>query len=375
LAVRRAAFLVGAVVLLSLSWAFAAEKGNSKASPVDVREMGKVDYSPFLTYLKQNAESPAEYVINKFKQHDVVLLGEMHEIRENLELISSLIAPLYHKAGVRYFASEFIKSKNDALANQLVTGAEYDEELALRIFRDSPWPMWGFKEYMDVCKAIWELNSSLPPEADKVKVVCLDSDWDAAKDLPAPGSSDVEKFWLAREKHMTDVLEKDVLAKRGKALVHMGHGHTLTCKHVRPTLGHWLREKHGDRVFQICLHQELSPGRRGGLTSFLEDVMKKNGGKPVGFDVAGSPFAPLRDGSSPYFSPSPDLVLSDIALGYVFLKPVRLLSRITWVKGFIEESNFERARAAALKRGWIKEDECKTPAELDGKMAQIFEGR
>jgi len=297
LAVRRAAFLVGAVVLLSLSWAFAAEKGNSKASPVDVREMGKVDYSPFLTYLKQNAESPAEYVINKFKQHDVVLLGEMHEIRENLELISSLIAPLYHKAGVRYFASEFIKSKNNALANQLVTGAEYDEELALRVFRDSPWPIWG------------------------------------------------------------------------------GHGHTLTCKHVRPTLGHWLREKHGDRVFQICLHQELSPGRRGGLTSFLEDVMEKNGGKPVGFDVAGSPFAPLRDGSSPYFSPSPDLVLSDIALGYVFLKPVRLLSRITWVKGFIEESNFERARAAALKRGWIKEDECKTPAELDGKMAQIFEGR
>ena len=209
-----------------------------------------------------------------------------------------------------------------------------------------------------------------------MKVVALDSDWDAQDDLLGLTSEEeVMRFWLGREKHMTDVLEEEVLNKGGNALVHTGYAHSLTCKHVRPTLGYWLREKYGDRVFQICLHlahSQSGPDRPSPLIRLVETLMKENGNRPLGFDVEGSPSAQLRDGDSPFFSHLPNLVLADIAQGYVFLKPLKSLSKVTWIRGFIDESNFERARAVALKRGWIKEGECTTPEMLDSYMAKLF---
>ena len=67
------------------------------------------------------------------------------------------------------------------------------------------------------------------------------------------------------------------------------------------------------------------------------------------------------------------MVFSDIAQGYIFLKPLAELSKIGWVKGFIDESNFEKVKAIALKRGWIKPEECNTPEQLDKKMKLIIE--
>ena len=100
--------------------------------------------------------------------------------------------------------------------------------------------------------------------------------------------------------------------------------------------------------------------------------MEKNNNKPVGFDVQNSPFSQLRDQSSIHFSLVDDVAFSDIAQGYVFMKPLKDLTKVTWVPGFIGDSNFERTRAIALKRGWIGEDECTTPEEMDSKMAQIM---
>jgi len=57
----------------------------------------------------------------------------------------------------------------------------------------------------------------------------------------------------------------------------------------------------------------------------------------------------------------------------VFLKPLKKLNKITWAKGFINESNFEKAKVMALKRGWVKSEACNTPQQLDEKLEQFFE--
>ncbi len=83
--------------------------------------------------------------------------------------------------------------------------------------------------------------------------------------------------------------------------------------------------------------------------------MMENGNKSVGFDVEDSPFANLRDRKSLYFASNSETVFSDIAQGYIFTKPLSSLNfRMTWVDGFINEENFERAKALAKKRGWIE---------------------
>ncbi len=358
--------------------------------PIEVSDIKEANYSPYLSHLKEYSKTPVEYVVGKFKDHDVVILGEMHEQKENLELVRDLIEPLYHKVGVKFFAMETLKSKNMALVNKLVTGKKYDQQLALRIFRDYGWPTWGFKEYMDVIKAVWELNNKLPPQARKVKVVPLSSDWDAYDIVSGAWTHADEK---AHDNHMAQILSSEVLEEGEKALVLIGYNHSFT--HYRLPLvkngefagerhrrfGYILYEKYGNRVFNICLHlRHFGPERltsksssvKPVLHSFMERVFKMNSDKPVGFDVENSPFASLRDKGSFYFTFQKDVVFSDIAQGYIFLKPLDRLSRITWVNGFIDESNFERAKTIALKRGWIKPQECKTPQELDEKFAVLF---
>lgn len=361
----------------------------------DVHNIKDTDYPRFIEYLKHTGKPPVEYVLDKFKDHDVVILGEMHGVRENLELIHDLIEPLYHKADVRYFAMEILRHKNTDLVNQLVTGKEYDQQLAFRIFRDYAHPNWGYKEYMNVIRAIWALNNKLPPEAEKFKVVALDKgDWDAI-DLPAiPSPKNYEEFVNKHDPFMADVLAQEVLAKGGKALVQIGYMHSFTqyrFTEKAPRFGYILHEKYGDRVFQVCLHQPHfgpevltgnPPTSHPVIVDFIEKVISKNANNPVGFDVDNSPFANLKDSKSLYFASQENAVFSDIAQGYIYIKPIRNLGKMTWIEGFVDRSNFKRAKAIAEKRGWIamfeksgliKAGECNSPKGLNRLFKLIIE--
>ena len=389
-------FVVLGVLLADSNAPKIRETDTVKPHPIDVNGLGVPDYSSYLVYLKQHAKTPMQYVLDKFKDHDVVILGEMHEVRENCEFFADLIDPLYHQAGVRYFAMELLRYRNTPLVNRLVTGKEYDQQLVLRIFRDCAHPDLGYKEYMDIIKAIWELNNKLPPQAEKFKVIALDKgDWESI-DLPtSPSTKEYEEFVKVHDSFMADVIEREVLAKHGKALVQIGYMHSFTRYRLvktAPRFGGILYEKYGDRIFQVCLHQPHfgpevltggQPTSRPLIIDFIEKIMTENGNKPVGFDIEDSPFANLRDRSSLYFASNNEAVFSDIAQGYVFIKPLKSLNfRMTWVDGFINEENFERAEALAKKRGWIgmfekrgliKPQQCNTPEGLDKLFRLIHE--
>ncbi|HUV03596.1 MAG TPA: hypothetical protein VMX94_00645 [Armatimonadota bacterium] len=359
--------MTAAILALMLVYqgTFAGEEtANPSSKAVDIAGINRSSRSEYLAYLKNHAESPADYVISKFKAHDAVLLGEMHEIRENCEFVSQLIEPLYNKAGVRVIATEFVRSRNTARANQLVTAREYDEDAALRIFRDYGQP-WGFREYIDILRAVWSFNRRLPPEAEKFHVLGLDSNWNEC-DVLFKLKDDAARLreYQRRERHMIRVFDKEVLTKRRKALVYLGYGHTFP----EEKFGAVLRKKYGDRIFWVCLHHQQD----GRLVGFLEGLFAENGNKPIGFDVVDSPFASLRDNTSPYFSSRKDLAFSQLAHGYVFLKPTAKLNRTTWVDGFVDKTNFESIRQIAVKRQWINENECAGPAELDSRMKQVF---
>jgi len=392
------AIIISVAVFAQLSFCRicrAKEHNGQSTTPLDVSKVD-ADPSPYLIYLKQHAKSPIEYVVDKFEKHDVVILGEMHEVRENCELISSLIDPLYHKAGVRCLATEFLKHKNIVSANKLITAQEYDQNLAIQLYRDLAQPMWGFKEYMDILKAIWTVNSKLDPQDQKFKIIGLDSDWEAYDLFCGSENSQIEvkKIIEERDSYMANAVISEVIKKSEKAIVHTGYNHSFTKYQLPkvinnklkgtlpPRLGRILYKQYGDQIFQICLHTNHfgtevvtggKPTSKPMFTDFIEDLLRKNRNKPVGFDIENSPFANLRDRKSYYFAFQKEVVFSDIAQGYVFLKPLAKLSKITWINGFIDESNFEKVKAIALKRRWIKPGECNTPEQLDRKFKLIFE--
>jgi len=391
--------LVGLASGTFLACSYNLQKRNIlNPDAVDVSSLTKADHKPFVEYLKANGKPPIEYVVDKFKHHDVVILGEPHQIREVCTFITDLIDPLYHEAGVRLLAMEVFKYKNMMLANKLVTGELYDEELALKLLRDCGWPEWGFQEYIDILKAIWQVNHSLDPEAEKFRVICMESDWNgqvlrSGKPLwKLPGT--IYKISI-RDKFMAKVLDREVLKKGQKALVHIGAMHDFTryrqpivrngklIAEVPPRFGYILHENYGNQIFQVCLHrwgswseelrEEKSDSDLQPLVSFLEDVFENNGNTPIGFDVNGSPFASLRDDQDFLFAYQKYNIFSNIAEGYVFLKPLDKLNRVTWAKGFVNEENFELFRDFLLRREWIDNEEKLSPEELNERMNQWHE--
>jgi len=374
------------------------KKNVLKSTAVDVNDVKEANYEPFRAYLTRNGKTPIEYVCDKFKTHDVILLGELHEVRENCEFVSALVGPVRRDVGVKCLALECIKHKDTDRTNRLVTAAEYDETLATIILRNCGWP----KEYRDILKAVWEANRNLPVGAAKIKVLGLDSDWDAYGLLCGSLWNRAVNILKVsrRDDYMADILRTEILEKNAKALVQIGYEHSFLdyrqplvedgklVAEVPPRVGNVLYGKYGGRIFQICLHQWHFGPEMARLTNessesdvtlapvlggMLETVFRLNGDKEVGLDVSNSPFAPLRDRKSCYFAFQRYVSFSDIAPGYVFLKPLAALHKVTWIRGFVDKDNFDVVRAVVLKRRLLSADQCGTPEQLDEGMAALYE--
>src|SRR5882724_4942655 len=179
---------------------------------------------------------PEDYVVSKFRGHDVIFLGEMHSVRENLEFLQKLIPHLY-QAGVYNLAYEFSAHRVQPRIDKLINASEYDEAAALDILWRCCDLKWVTQEYADVFKAAWKLNHELPPGTRRFRIVALDRtliDGDGNA-LPTgaitDGLRDGESFlnhFDADNYFWAQVIEKEILNRHEKALVYSGVGHAYT---------------------------------------------------------------------------------------------------------------------------------------------------
>lgn len=363
------------LLMYPLSIGFGQETGSTQITPVDVGKISEGDHSSYIHYLKEAGKAPVDYLIEKYKTCDIIILGESHQVRENCELIASMMLPLYEQAGLRIVGSEFIKSKYNDEVDEIVCAENYDEQKVIEIFRGNAWPTWGFQEYMDIVRAVWHVNSNLPEGAEKLLLIGMDDDWSQYDAWFDPNQDQMEKFKrrLKREKNLVDSFLNVYNENSGKALVHIGFDHTF--RQVPPKFGAELHGKFGDKVFQIGLHMKY-PSRKnsGTLIPFIEKIMAAHGNRPAGFDIENSPFAELRDEKVVYFQHPAFINFADLTRGYIFIKPVAELRKVTWMPNFINEENFEKAKAIALKARWVKKGECKNPEQLNESLAKYFSG-
>ena len=350
-----------------------SEDEESTIRPIDVKTVTGAQREAMVDYLREKGRAPGKYILSKFTDHDLVIIGETHRMHENCRCISEVIAPL-HRAGVHLLLSEFVRNRNTERLNRLLTAKTWDADAIHEIMRDWAWPIWGFEEYRAIFHEAWKVNRDRPEGGPPFRIVGLDDEWDQWE----YGWSDLsrkEKFEgrLKREEHLVAVAEKEVFEAKKKALVHIGYSHSLTGHGIR--FGTVLTRNHGNRVFQVVLHSEL-PSRRGRtpLVAFLESLWKDAGAKPVGFDVMDSPLGGLRDKECVLWNYLKEGTFQEFALGYVFIAPLDDLNKATWIEGFIDEADFERARKVAIAAGMAKEDECETPQTLDACMQRLYPG-
>jgi uncharacterized iron-regulated protein len=315
-----------------------------------------------LSFIRSKAVSPQAYVIEKFKTHDVILLGEHHLVKQNLQFVTQLIPELYRN-GVYAIGMEFGAQEDQQKLDSLVLAPTYDEQTAREIMFHYN-VTWGYEEYIDVYKAAWKFNHTLPANARKFRILNLSYvfQWKGFD-----GNRNQES--MARvfpkgtiDKFRAQVIEREILKSDDKILALVGTPHAYTrygspyysfngdgfCGFDKSWLGNRLYGRHTDKVFSILLHQPFIKEVDGQYRwvspamGSIEAIMAQNQHKQVGFDLVRNPLGGLKDDSQ-HAKCYPDFTLDQFFDGYIFLAPLKKLEGCTPIDGFVNEQNIQHA--------------------------------
>jgi hypothetical protein len=351
-------------------------------------------------WVDRNGADPLAYASAKARAHDLVMFGEMHEQGDSLEWFNQAIPVLYNEGGVTCIAMEVLLAEDDAAIERVVNAPTFDQEAATALARHQPWAMWGWQEYWRVFETVWRVNQGVGDDHPKLRLIGLDRPMDAPS-LLMMGIGDVPvkeqvpvleklRLWrlpkllalmVLRDGAMANEVEREILAKHERGVVWIGSMHAavgcrLPGRQQWGQFGLMLRHRYGDRVFSVRLHQMDIPASAMDPTitatprmaSFIEDIMAQRGRAAVGFDLAGSPLALVRDRGSMEYAISPSVGLGDIADGYIYLKNWRDLRHCSWQAGYISDDMFTEYKpmyqALAQRAG--------TSARTASEMNRVF---
>jgi hypothetical protein len=316
-------------------------------------------------WLVANGESPEEYVVGLFSDHDVVFLGEYHRIKHDLLFVQSLAKPLY-EAGVHVLATEFGRREDQPLIDSLLTAPEWDESLAREIlFRKYVW--WGYQEYIDIYRSAWRLNRDLPDDLPRFRILGLNDspDWSLIKTSQDRDDGTIKRqVWRGGgEDHWAGVILEAVEAGE-KVVVHSGIHHAFT-EYRQPIViegeftrfdgslrcGNHVFREIGKRAVTIFFHSPWygSEGYGSPLQhpadGIIDSFMLGAEHHPVGFDLATGPFGVLGVGDSVYRHGYENPELRNFCDGWIYTGPFSGYEGVTPISDWINESNLDRARA------------------------------
>lgn len=340
----------------------------------------------YIEYLKENYLTPEQYIINKFDEHEVILLGEDHAVKNNLDLVINLIPQLY-QAGIFNFGMEFGANEDQEDLDKLITGEEYDELEARRLIFNYN-VKWAYKEYTDIYKAAWKFNKSLPKDAKKFRILNLSYiyNWKGFLGMRTPVSfknifhrGNIEAF-------RSNIVEREIMSKGEKLLILTGTPHAYT-KFKNPVFdgnadqfytvqGGWfgnrLYEKYGSRIFNIILHQPsmnkntLLPDATRGI-KIIEAVMENLDNKSAGFNLVDTVIGDIPDDS--YNSIAyVNFTLKEVSDGYIFTKPIREQQGCTVDYEYLKGKKFEEVINNWPDKDWtpIPNNEYEYWREIEG---------
>ena len=309
----------------------------------------------YLSFIQSQTTSHFDYLTQKIKQYNVVSLGEDHWVKDHMQF---LVDYLDHVANDTTFhidalAWESGNSIDQKKADTLMMSKTFREDLALQILRDAPDTYgWPYKEAVEDIKALWRYNRA---QGKFTRLLLLDPPY-----ILQLLDGDKYEYTLSRDQSTANKIAGYVGFNR-KVLYYAGSGHTMRQFHssynsksgmynVQATAGKILSVLYPNRVFAIKLWGGLM-GNDGYIPTadnfrwercgdgLADEAFRSNGNRPVGFDVAGSPFAYIlisdffhfqysdrmlsKSNGSPFRA---DETLGDRVDGIIFFRPVNEFS-------------------------------------------------
>ncbi len=334
---------IGVIFLLLLGYVILNMSFGSKQ-----KDLSESELQPYLNYLNSSTSEPLEFVSEKFKQYDVVLIGETHYVLQNILFLQKLIPYLYRHDGVKIIGWEFGSSSAQAEVDSLLTAPCFDRSKLIDIMRKTIY-FWNCEEYLDVYHVVWEFNCQLPSGSAPIRFLQLGSE-QVPRRLNSPDPEvrrkEAKRFYW--DKKFAEVVEREAIHKNEKVLLWAGSHHTFT-KYRQPRMffqrrtgekrraGNFLYDKYPEKVYSIKMHFP-APHRWVVLTEILPSIAAKNLNKmyypfqgiidqvydryhkPLAFDTHRSPFGALKDNYSYYsFDHLGGVKLKDFCDGYIML--------------------------------------------------------
>lgn len=329
------------------------------------------DTSTFLNYIKTKGLSPKEYLLKTLSEKKVVICGDLHRRQVAWDFMRSVVSdPRFSEVAGTVFME--LPSYRQPDLNRFYNNTVLDTEILLDIFRDEQIYGWYDRGEFEFMVEIWKINRNLPA-GKKIKVMLADfqapySTITTPEEYAEYGREGTKR--KNRDEHMADVITDHLKSSsdRRNTLFIVGYLHAYKTPETvwfdkKPSAGYVLSQRLGrENVFSIFPHVPIIANNgdiRGRMRQGLYDYLfKENGNKPVGIDVAGSPFADQPfDGITETIYSKGTGMFADNFDGYIFLQPLEdeqneyILYDI-FSDRFIDEMKRRAAISGDLDRTW-----------------------
>ena len=309
-------------------------------------------------YIKEDHKSPEEYIISKFKDYDLVFLGEHHRIKHDVDFVASLIPTLY-KNGITNLGYEFYEHTIQHSIYSLLSADSWDEGLVHTNLSKGFGVTWGYAEYINVLKEIWKFNKTLNVNQLKFRLIPVNTEF-------YPCKKGMDRFGGKNpELTMAQCIEQEVISKKQKALIYCGMHHAFTSykqpiydfeknefqRFIDDRFGNIIHQKYPDKTFTIFLHAPWFSDK--GLdkpfvkpaNGVIDSVMCMLDNKPCGFDVKNTPPGMIESTNTLYAYGYPNFKLMDFCDGYIFLNPFSNYKNVSVEENYYHnDHNFQKMK-------------------------------
>jgi hypothetical protein len=214
--------------------------------------------------MAQSAARPAEpigAILDAFRTHSIVALGEDHGNEQEHVFLRALVRDPRFAATVNDVVVEFGNARYQEVMDRFVRGEQVADDELRRVWLDTTGitGVWERPIYEEFYRAVRAANATLPRERQlRVVLGDLPVDWDTAQRTPRTPDQrrlygqvvpdNPPEGFMDRDFHTANVVRREVLAKKRRALIIYGDMH-LT-RRSTSIVGR-LESDPGERIFSI----------------------------------------------------------------------------------------------------------------------------
>lgn len=231
----------------------------------------------YVEYIQEQGKDPKEYIFEKFKEVDVIILGERsHRDTTQYDLIMDILKDPRFAEYIGYVYTEVGVTNMTEAANRLIKGEYADDEAFyssfIKFYRNLDYEtLWEKYSAYKFIKGLYTINRTLPSDK-KITWGLTDRPWNWAEATYESGEYNYYRVYQHRDKYMADNFlklyhQQPLKNGRRKALIITNTLHAIKIKKGRrtsevfseTTQGYHIANRLGEKNVEIILFNFFYP--------------------------------------------------------------------------------------------------------------------